>query len=116
MAQAVAPPVSLNDAGACGFSGPKAPGVLPPKSSASLPGPIMPPVKPVSSTPPKPVVGATAHVPASAPVPASTTVPSSSNVTYEDDPCVICHDEMTRTTKNVSLDCGHTFHHDVSII
>jgi hypothetical protein len=68
------------------------------------------------------VAGATAHVPASAPiqastpVPATAPVPTSSNVTYEDDPCVICHDEMTKATKNVSLDCGHTFHHDVSMI
>ena len=41
---------------------------------------------------------------------------SSSQVIYEDDPCVICHDEMSNTTRNVSLDCGHKFHHEVSLI
>ena len=39
---------------------------------------------------------------------------SSGDIAYEEDPCVICHDEMTATTRNVSLDCGHRFHHVVS--
>ena len=83
---------------------PTKPGFVPPK-------PVSVPPKTVSTSPPPPVVGATA-----ASVPASAPVPTSSNMTYEDDPCVICHDEMTISTRNVSLDCGHTFHHDVSII
>ena len=64
------------------------------------------PAKPVSTTP---------VIPGSIPFnPAAVSI--GKNVTYEDDPCVICHDEMTKATKNVSLDCGHAFHHEVSIL
>ena len=41
---------------------------------------------------------------------------SSSQLIYEDEPCVICHDEMSNATRNVSLDCGHKFHHEVSFM
>ena len=33
----------------------------------------------------------------------------------EEDPCVICHEEMTPETTKI-LDCGHRFHAEVSCL
>lgn len=60
----------------------------------------------------KPVIQASKSLTTSA---FTTTKPvSSASLLCYEDPCVICHDEMSDATKNVSLDCGHKFHHDVS--
>ncbi|XP_046852990.1 uncharacterized protein LOC124446205 isoform X2 [Xenia sp. Carnegie-2017] len=58
----------------------------------------------------KPVIQASKSLATSA-FTTTKTVSSASLLCYED-PCVICHDEMSDATKNVSLDCGHKFHHD----
>lgn len=72
------------------------------------------PVKSVPSATTKPLANSL-PVLGSISLPGGIPLPVSNDVNYEDDPCVICHDEMTKITKNVSLDCGHSFHHDVSI-
>jgi hypothetical protein len=34
----------------------------------------------------------------------------------EDDPCVICHDDMKSPIDTVTLECGHKYHNSVSLI
>ncbi|XP_028401339.1 E3 ubiquitin-protein ligase TTC3-like [Dendronephthya gigantea] len=101
--QAVAP-VPPNEAGASGYSVPKTSGGIQSKPAAPITRSIsLPAAKPVKAVP---------SVLGSISLPSGIPLPVSNNVNYEDDPCVICHDEMTTITKNVSLDCGHSFHHD----
>lgn len=90
------------------------------KAGLLRPGPVPPNSAPATQRPLKPTMMPQGIQPAQAAQSAMPGAPEMlkmipGSLGYEEDPCVICHEDMNASNDIVTLECGHRYHSPVRI-